>query len=71
MARVIPHAAQTSKMPFIALQMLNNHVLPLFEEHGVKVRTILSDNGREFCDREDRHPYELFLQLEEIEHRRT
>ncbi|MDT8436352.1 MAG: integrase core domain-containing protein, partial [Gemmatimonadota bacterium] len=27
--------------------------------------------GREFCGRPDRHPYELFLQLEEIEHRTT
>ena len=29
------------------------------------------DNGREFCGRPDQHPYELFLQLEEIEHRTT
>jgi transposase InsO family protein len=28
-------------------------------------------NGREFCGRPDQHPYELFLQLEEIEHRTT
>ena len=34
-------------------------------------RAALSDNGREFCGRPDRHPYELFLQLEEIEHRTT
>ncbi len=61
----------TSKMPVTAVQILNNHVLPFFEEHGVKVETVLSDNGREFRGREDRHPYELFLQLEEIEHRRT
>ena len=61
----------TSKMPVTAVQILNNHVLPFFEEHGVKVETVLSDNGREFCGREDHHPYELFLQLEEIEHRRT
>jgi hypothetical protein len=32
---------------------------------------VLSDNGREFCGRPDQHPYELFLQLEEIEHRTT
>jgi len=35
------------------------------------VEVLLSDNGREFCGRPDRHPYELFLQLEEIEHRTT
>ena len=37
----------------------------------MKGETVLSDNGREYCGREDRHPYELFLQLEEIEHRKT
>jgi len=61
----------TSKMPVTAVQILNNHALPFFEEHAVKVQTILSDNGREYCGRPDKHPYELFLQLEEIEHRTT
>lgn len=27
--------------------------------------------GREFCGRADRHPYELFLQLEDIAHHTT
>ena len=58
-------------MPVTAVQILNNHALPFFEEHAVKVQTILSDNGREYCGRKDQHPYELFLQLEEIEHRTT
>ncbi len=61
----------TSKMPVTAVQILNNHVLPFFEKHDVKIRTILSDNGREYCGRPDKHPYELFLQLEDIEHRTT
>ncbi|MBT8335468.1 MAG: IS481 family transposase [Gemmatimonadetes bacterium] len=61
----------TSKLPLTAVQVLNNDVLPFFDEHGVRVRTVLSDNGREFCGRPDQHPYELFLQLEEIEHRTT
>lgn len=33
--------------------------------------TVLSDNGRELFGRPDKHPYELFLQLEEIEHRKS
>ena len=61
----------TAKMPVTAVQILNNHVLPFFEEHRVKIRTILSDNGREYCGRPDKHPYEFFLQLEDIEHRTT
>ena len=50
---------------------MNNEVLPTFDAHQARVSTVLSDNGREFCGRPDRHPYELFLQLEDIEHRTT
>ena len=65
-ARLYPN-----KLPVTAVQLLNNDVLPTFEQHGASVEAVLSDNGREFCGREDQHPYELFLQLEGIEHRRT
>ncbi|MGW8323065.1 MAG: IS481 family transposase [Thermodesulfobacteriota bacterium] len=61
----------TSKLPLTAVQVMNNDVLPFFDEHGIGIKTVLSDNGREFCGRPDRHPYELFLQLEDIEHRTT
>ncbi|ARB45435.1 IS481 family transposase [Alloalcanivorax xenomutans] len=61
----------TSKLPITAVHVLNNDVLPFFEKHNARISTILSDNGREFCGRPDTHPYELFLQLEEIEHRTT
>jgi transposase InsO family protein len=60
-----------SKLPVTAVQVLNNKVLPFFEEHKATVTTVLTDNGREYCGRPDRHPFELFLQLEEIEHRTT
>jgi transposase InsO family protein len=61
----------TSKMPVTAVHVLNTDVLPFFESHDAKVDAILSDNGREFCGRPDQHPYELFLQLEGIEHKTT
>jgi len=61
----------TSKLPLTAVHVLNNDVLPFFEQHSARIDTVLSDNGRENCGRPDRHPYELFLQLEDIEHRTT
>jgi len=61
----------TSKLPVTAVHLMNTDVLPSFEQHDARITTVLSDNGREFCGRPDRHPYELFLQLEEIEHRTT
>ena len=65
-ARLYPN-----KLPLTAVQLLNNDVLPTFDAHQAKINAVLSDNGREFCGREDRHPYELFLQLEGIEHKKT
>lgn len=60
-----------SKMPVTAVHLMNNDVIPTFEQHNAKIDAVLSDNGREFCGRMDQHPYELFLQLEDIEHRYT
>jgi len=65
-ARLYPN-----KLPLTAGQLMNNDVLPTFEAEGASVDAVLSDNGREFCGRDDQHPYELFLQLENIEHRKT
>lgn len=61
----------TNKLPVTAVHVLNTDVLPFFEAHEAQIETILSDNGREYCGRPNRHPYELFLQLEGIEHRTT
>ena len=61
----------TSKLPVTSVHVLNETVLPFFEAHEARIYTILSDNGREFCGRPDHHSYELFLQLEGIEHRTT
>jgi len=65
-ARLYPN-----KMPVTAVHLMNTDVLPAFEAVEAKIDTVLSDNGREFCGRPDRHPYELFLQLEDINHRTT
>lgn len=60
-----------SKMPITACDLLYDRVLPFYEELGIEVGSVLTDNGREFCGREDQHPYELLLAMEGIEHRRT
>lgn len=60
-----------NKLPLTAVQLMNNDILPTFEAEGVAIDAVLSDNGREFCGREDQHPYELFLQLEGIAHKTT
>ena len=60
----------TSKQPEAAAAVVHNDVLPFYQEKGLKVEAIITDNGREFCGK-DTHPYELYLELNDIEHRRT
>ena len=59
-----------SKQPEAAVAVLHNDVLPFYEGIGLSVGAVLTDNGREFCGRDD-HPYQLYLELNELEHRRT
>jgi transposase InsO family protein len=60
----------TSKQPEAAVAVLHNDVLPFYQDRGLAVTAVLTDNGREFCGT-DRHPFELYLALNDIEHRRT
>jgi transposase InsO family protein len=59
-----------SKQPEAAVAVLHNEVLPFYRELDLPVHAVLTDNGREFCGTEQ-HPYELYLALNDIEHRRT
>lgn len=48
-------------MPIKGCDLLYERVLPFYDELGVEVGAVLTDNGREFCGRSERHPYELLL----------
>jgi len=60
----------TSKQPEAAVAVLHNDALPFYQERDLPVKAVITDNGREFCGKET-HPYELYLQLNDIEHRTT
>ncbi len=60
----------TTKRPECAVAVLHNEVLPFYEAEGLSVGAVLTDNGREYCGTEV-HPFELYLSLCDIEHRRT
>jgi transposase InsO family protein len=61
----------TTKTPITAADMINDKVLPLFEEHGMGVIRILTDRGTEYCGKPEQHDYQLFLAINEIEHTKT
>jgi len=60
-----------SKTPITAAEMLNDRVLPFFDEHGIIVSRVLTDRGTEYCGSPQGHEYELYLAVENIDHTRT
>ena len=42
-----------------------------FDEHEIPVNHVLTDRGTEYCGRHDRHEYEIYLAVEDIDHTKT
>ena len=59
------------KTPLAAADLLNDRVIPFFDEQGVKLQRVLTDRGTEYCGNPERHEYELYLAVEDIDHSRT
>ena len=60
-----------TKTPITAADLLNDRVLPFYEEHELPMLRILTDRGTEFCGKADQHDYQLYLALNDIEHSKT
>jgi|TARA_R110001606_G_scaffold366348_1_gene521449 transposase len=50
----------TTKTPITAADMLNDKVLPYFEQYELPMLRILTDRGTEYCGRVDQHDYQLY-----------
>ena len=61
----------TRKTPLTAADILNDRVIPFFDDHEIHIDRILTDRGTEYCGAHDRHEYELYLAVEDIDHTRT
>lgn len=61
----------TEKTPITAADLLNDRVVPFFDQHEVPLLRMLTDRGTEYCGNPEHHPYELYLAVEDIEHTRT
>lgn len=61
----------TTKTPITSADLLNDRVLPFFEEQEMGVIRMLTDRGTEYCGKVEQHDYELYLALNDIEHTKT
>jgi transposase InsO family protein len=61
----------TSKHSINSADVLNDRVIPFFEQHEIPILRMLTDRGSEFNGKPENHEYELYLQLENIDHSKT
>lgn len=61
----------TTKTPITAADILNDRVLPFFEQHELPMLRVLTDRGTEYCGKAERHDYQLYLALNDIDHTKT
>lgn len=59
------------KNALTAADMLNDKVMPFFEEQQIPLLRILTDRGTEYCGKAEYHEYELYLTIENVEHSKT
>jgi transposase InsO family protein len=59
------------KTPLTAADLLNDRVVPFYDQHEVKLCRVLTDRGTEYCGNPEHHEYELYLAVEDVDHSRT
>jgi len=58
----------TTKTPITAADLLNDRVLPFFENHNLPLLRVLTDRGTEYCGKAESNDYQLYLAINDIEH---
>src|SRR4051794_28789793 len=56
------------KNALVAADMLNDKVLPFYQQQNVDLLRILTDRGTEYCGLREHHHYQLYLSIEDIDH---
>lgn len=59
------------KNALVAADLLNDRVVPWYEEQGVRLLRMLTDRGTEYCGNREHHEYQLYLAIENIDHSKT
>ena len=59
------------KNALVAADLLNDSVVPFFEEQDLPFLRVLTDRGTEYCGQRERHEYQLYLAVENIDHNQT
>ncbi|WP_341813824.1 IS481-like element ISWpi2 family transposase [Wolbachia endosymbiont (group A) of Lasioglossum villosulum] len=70
-SRVAMVKLYTDRTAITAADLLNDRVIPFFDEQKIPLLRILTDRGTEYCGKPENHAYQLYLGIENIDHSRT
>lgn len=70
-SRVADAKLYDRKPALVAADMLNDRVVPFFEEQEIPLLRVLTDRGTEYCGSREHHEYQLYLAIENIDHTKT
>jgi hypothetical protein len=56
-----------TKTPLTAADVLNDRVLPFYEQHRVPLLRVLTDRGTEYCGKVEQHEFQLYLAVNHID----
>lgn len=70
-SRVASAKLYVEKTAITAADVLNDRIIPFFDEQGIELRRILTDRGTEYCGKVENHSYQLYLAMEDIDHSKT
>lgn len=59
------------KNALVAAELLNDQVVPFYEQYDLRLLRILTDRGTEYCGTREQHEYQLYLAIEDIDHSKT
>lgn len=59
------------KNAITAADLLNDRVIPFFQQNELPLLRILTDRGTEYCGKREHHEYQLYLTIEDIDHTKT
>jgi len=70
-SKVVHCKLYTTKTPITAADILNDKVLPFYNNHELPMLRILTDRGTEYCGKVEHHDYQLYLAINDIDHTKT
>ena len=70
-SRVAVCKLYTEKTAITAADLLNDRVIPFFQDQEISLLRVLTDRGTEYCGKVEHHAYQLYLAVEDVDHTKT